>query len=390
MMVRLRVLCWDHPRCTGPVEAAAAAYQARFPDVQVEWRARPLAMFNDQPAADAAPGFDLIFVDHPLISADAAAGSLVPLDDILAADELRRIGSESVGGGHEPYTWGGQVWALGADAACQVAAVREDRLLRLGVEAPTSWDGVVKLAAAAPGSVALPLYPSDAICTLISLSANASSAAGDPPRWLRREAVEFLVELAGLVEPSCFELNPPRLLARMAAGSGADGDDRDGDDRDGWGAVAYVPFTFGYATLCWPPLRFTDVPGCDGRSRGAVLGGAGLAVLSSSRHIDAAAAFAAWYMDPATQRDVVVPSGGQPGNRLAWDDPVADQRVNGFFSATRGSMDHAYLRPREPWWPAFQQEAGQVLVRLLRNGAAPVTVLDDLARLADKHEGVGR
>lgn len=368
MTVTLRVMCWDHPRCTGPMAAAAAAYASVRPGIDVEWSTRPLAMFNDQPAWEADSGYDLIFVDHPMTGASARQKALMPLDTVLPEAVLERIDGESVGAGHRSYAWQDHQWALGVDTTSQVAAVRDDRLRALDVNVPRSWDDVISLAASAPGAVALPLYPSDAMCTLISLSANACHASGTRPTWLRGEAVEMLIALAGLVDPSCFGLNPPRLFDRMAGAS----------------RIAYVPFVFGYANLARPPLTFTDVPGLDGTSRGAVLGGAGLAVFPSSPHIDEAAAFAAWCMDAEVQRDVLVPAGGQPGNRLVWDD-AGDTVTTAYLRSTRRSLEHAYVRPRDPWWPWFQREAGERLGALLRDGSGTARIVRELELLAERH-----
>jgi len=345
--------------------AATEAYRRVRPDVRLEWRARPLAQFNDQPVEQVAAEYDLIFVDHPTAGSVAETNSLVPLDTVLDADELAGIAGRSVGGTHDSYLWGGHLWALGVDAACQVAAYRADRLPG---EVPTTWDEVFAIARANPGSVALPLYPSDAICTLFSLSAGAATAAGEEPVWLNRDGADLLVELAGLVGPECFGVNPPALLDSLA----------------GDGGIAYVPMIFGYANLSRPPLRFADVPGVDGRPRGAVLGGAGLAVSPASEHVAEAAAFAAWCLRTDTQRDVLLPAGGQPSDRGVWDDPTADELAGGFLSATRATMDAAFVRPREPWWPEFQRDAGRLLVELLRERSTGRRVVTELTALADR------
>lgn len=358
MTVRLRGLCWDHPRCVEPMRAAAAAYRSVRPDVVLEWAARPLAQFNDQPVWEVEDGYDLIFMDHPMVGAVAERAALAPLDSVVDTDVIAVR--------DDAYTWDGRRWALGVDAACQVAAYREDRLDPGDV--PSTWDDVLALAKAEPGAVALPLYPSDAICTLMSLSANACAAAGDPPHWLHPAGAAMLVELARLVDPVCFDQNPPALLAAMAGAS----------------PVAYVPFVFGYATLSRPPLRFADVAGVDGTPRGAVLGGAGLGVFPAGAHVDEAAAFAAWCMRTDVQRTVLLEAGGQPGNRVVWDDPTADEVAGGFLSATVHTLDQAYLRPRDPWWPDCQRDAGRLLARLLRDGATADRVVADLTALVEE------
>jgi multiple sugar transport system substrate-binding protein len=57
--------------------------------------------------------------------------------------------------------------------------------------------------------------------------------------------------------------------------------------------------------------------------------------------------------------------------------------VGGFFSGTLATIENSHLRPRNPWWPAYQEAAGLALVDLLRNGAAPTAIHDDLTRLLD-------
>lgn len=362
MTGQLRGLCWDHPRCVLPMRAAAAAYRAVRPDVVLEWDARPLAQFNDQPVWEVDGGYDLIFVDHPTVGAVAERTALVPLDSVVDTVALDRITSAAVRG--DAYTLAGHTWAFGVDAACQVAAYRADRLGPGDV--PATWADVLAMAKSEPGTVALPLYPSDAICALMSLSANASMAAGEPQGWVHQDGAAMLTELVGLVGQECYGQNPPALLDAMA-----------GESR-----TTYVPLVFGYANLSRPPLRFADIAGVDGTPRGAVLGGAGLAVLPDSGHVAEAAAFAAWCMDVDVQRGVLLEAGGQPGNRLVWDDPTADDVAGGFLAATRRTIDEAYLRPRDTWWPEFQRDGGQLLVRLLRDGAGPGRIVEELTGLA--------
>lgn len=253
--VTLRVLCWDHPRCSGPMAAAARTYAGVNPGVPVRLHARPLTEFNDQPVWEVAPSYDLIFVDHPITGAAAERKALVPLDDLLSDSDLHRIANEAIGDTHRSYTWDNHQWALGVDATTQVAAIHCERLHALGVEVPRTWDDVLALVAT-PHAVALPLYSSGAICTLISLSANASHATGAEPTWLRRDAVEMLVDLVGLVDPICYDFNPPSLLAWM---------------RDDASAAAYVPFVFGYAA-CETPAHLHRRPRHGRTTAGSDLG----------------------------------------------------------------------------------------------------------------------
>jgi crotonobetainyl-CoA:carnitine CoA-transferase CaiB-like acyl-CoA transferase/ABC-type glycerol-3-phosphate transport system substrate-binding protein len=366
----LRLLCWDHERCVRPMEAAAAAWQ-EAEGVAVEISARPLAAFNDQPVTGLIGEFDLVFVDHPFVGTAARSGCLAPLDALLGAEQMAALAADAIGPSHASYAYAGHQWALAADAACQVSAARDDLLAALGVAAPRTWDGVLELARARPGSVALPLYPSDAACSLLTLCATLGrpiGAAGFDPA-----AVAVLSELAALVDDECFELNPPQLLARMR-------------EQERW---AFVPLTFGYAPLAGPAgtpgaLRFADAPTAAGGARAAILGGAGIAVSAERPQRAEAARFAAWACGAEAQLRLVGAHGGQPASRAAWHDAALDRAAHGFFSGTRASIEQAWVRPREPWWPEFQREAGERLAAALRARRPAPEIARELDALLDR------
>jgi multiple sugar transport system substrate-binding protein len=218
--------------------------------------------------------------------------------------------------------------------------------------------------------VALPLYPSDAILSLLSISADLRSTDG---LWAE-EAVEILVELVRLVDQRSFQLNPPGLLDLMASTS-AD-------------VPVYAPLLFGYTNYQRPDargrrLRFCQPPSV-GERPAAVLGGAGLAVSASSKQAHEAAAFAAWIAGADVQRTVVLGNNGQPASRSVWLDPAADEVVGGFFSGTRATIESSYLRPRFVWWPAYQEAAGIRLTEALRRGDAASAIHADLNHALDK------
>jgi multiple sugar transport system substrate-binding protein len=204
--VELTVLCWDHPRCVAPLKAAATAWRSEHPEVGFEVTARPLAAFNDQPVTEIASTADLLFVDHPMMGRVAQERALLPLEDLVPADTLAALTADSLGASQESYRWEGRHWATAVDAACQVAVVDERSSSELGPL--RRWDDVLELARRRPGSVAIPLYPSDAVLSLLSISADlrACGAAEDDDMW-PRAAVEILCELTALVDPRSFEVN---------------------------------------------------------------------------------------------------------------------------------------------------------------------------------------
>jgi multiple sugar transport system substrate-binding protein len=346
----MRAIGWDHPRCMEPMLAAADAWQAQT-GVTVAWEFRSLADFNDRPAHELAPAFDLLVIDHPTVAEAVAHEALLPLEELLAPERVARLADDAIGPSGTAYRHDGATWALPVDAACHVSARRPRLLRELGAPAPETWPAVLALARFAPGSTALPLLPADALCALLSVAATLGRPVridGEVPL----EAVELLCELAPLLHPSSWTSAPPQLLARMAGGD----------------PIAYMPLTFGYVGLAGGELRFGDAPAAPGGHRAPVLGGAGLAVSAAAVEPALAATFAAWLCDARAQRSVVLAHGGQPASGPVWSSPGRDRVATVFFHDTRSSMENAYVRPAHPAWPAFHRDAGTDLAAALRAG----------------------
>jgi hypothetical protein len=81
------------------------------------------------------------------------------------------------------------------------------------------------------------------------------------------------------------------------------------------------------------------------------------------------------------EREVVAPAGGQPGSGSAWLDPAVNRLTGGFTSGTLATIEAAYVRPRETWWPPFQLAAGAALNELLRRSAGPGEIYEEVERL---------
>jgi multiple sugar transport system substrate-binding protein len=368
----LRGIGWDHRRCMAPLEAASRVWREER-DVAIEWHVRSLGDFGDQPLEELAASFDLLTIDHPFVGTAFESACLFPLDDLMPRETLNELAEDSIGASHASYTYGGHQWALAVDAACQVAAARIDLLGDQRV--PATWDSVRTLAHDLPGRVGLPLRPADAICSYVTLLANSgASPPATPERFAEPSAgvaaLSLLLELCAYGNPECLELDPPALLELMTSSD----------------ELVYVPLTFGYSNYSRPderlrPVSFHDIPSAGRGPVGSILGGAGLAVSSSSVHPDESAAFAGWICGAETQTRIVAPAGGQPGNRRAWLDPEVDRLTGRFTSATLASIEAAFVRPREPWWPSFQLGAGEALNAFLREQADPADTHDELERL---------
>jgi multiple sugar transport system substrate-binding protein len=370
--VRLRAIGWDHDRCMRPMRACTDAYRRVAPEVEITWDARSLTAFGDQPVEELAGGYDLLVVDHPFCGTAEKTGCLVPLDELLVPETLAALAADAIGPSHVSYAYGGRQWGLATDAACQVSAVRDDLLGDRPV--PATWDDVLALARDLPGRTGLPLSPPHAISSFLTLCVNAGSPpAASPERLVEpaagKAALEKLGELTRLGHPEVLAWEPPDALWRMTSSD----------------ELVYMPLVYGYsgygvAGLVPRPCRFLDIPG---GATGSTLGGAGLAVSSTSGEPEAAAAFTAWASGAEAQRTIVARNGGQPGSRSAWDDPELDRGAGGFYSGTRATIERAWIRPRDAWWPGFQLEGGEELRRCLAEGeraGATLLRLEDVYR----------
>lgn len=346
-------LTWGHSRGFVPLVAASQAYSDAHPDVEVLWEKRSLWAFGEEPLDELAGRYDLLVVDHPFIGHAAKDRLLVPLDDELPPAYLARQGELSVGPSHRSYEADGHQWALAIDASGQTAALRPD----LMAAAPQTWDEVIELARSG-GPLAMPLRPIDALSAFFSLCAAFGEPAFSHGRGIAPSsaprALETLRELAAHLDAVCLEMNPIRVLDAMAR-------------TDRW---AYAPLTYAYSNYSrdgYAPrlLEFAPPPGL----RGGTLGGAGLAVSASSVHIPAAVDLARWIASEECQRTAYVLSGGQPGNRAAWEDDVANAITNDFFRRLLPALEAAYLRPTHDGFERIQTRAANIVHGFLSDRA---------------------
>ncbi len=366
----LRGITWEHDRGCGGVVAAAAAYRAVRPEVQVVWESRSLQAFADQPLDDLVAHYDLLVIDHPHIPLAAQRGLVVPLDGTGHDDELAVLRAQSVGRSQESYVSGGHQYGLAIDAAAQVAAFRPDLI----AAPPRDWPAV--LALAREGRVLWPAKPIDAFSSLVTVAANAGASpmrvdgAFLPPADALA-ALDLLHELAAHVPSRNLRQNPIEVADELASG-------------DRW---AYSPLLFGYTNYSRAGfrdhrLRYVDVPvGAQGAS-GSLLGGAGIAVSVSASDPDAAIDHAFWLASADVQRRSYFDGGGQPGNAAAWDDDRTNELTLDFFRGTRATLDGAYLRPRHADYVTFQDLASPLVTRALSGDATDADVVDELNELA--------
>lgn len=357
---KLRGMAWDHPRAVNPLKAISAQW-ANNNNISVDWDARPLKDFEDQPLEELANTYDLVLIDYPFVGTAAASGLIVPVNDWVDADYLEDQKINSVGPSFASYTWDGRQWALAVDAACQISAVRDDLLSGSDLsELPRTWEEVVALAEklhSTPGNVAIALNPNHAYCAFLSIGLTISGEQFWPTgktvdHDAGREALAMLKRLSGCIHPASRNVDPIAVSDLMSTTD----------------EVIYVPLMFGYSSYARDgfrknPLKFTDAPQGANGEYGSVLGGVGIALSARSEHREAAADLARLIASPEIQSGVYTDSGGQPGHAAAWESESVNKQTGNFFTATRETINHAFLRPRVPGHRRFQELAGELIHR---------------------------
>jgi len=368
--VTLKGMTWSHPRGYDPMVACSELYEKET-GILVHWEKRSLQDFETYPVEELASAFDLIVIDHPHVGQILQEKCLLPLDDASYDDQRKAIAAGSVGASYPSYNADGHQWAFPIDAATQVQAYRAD-----AIEKPAAtWDEVIALAR--EGHVLLPLRPPHTLMTFYTLSANLGHACRVDPGQLiapaaGAETFELMREIASLIDPACFDMDPIAVLEKMSSA----------DSR-----IVCAPLIYGYVSYSIAGfrdrlVRFADIP-VAGRHGpiGSALGGTGIAVSAFSENPKAAIDFAYWIASGSIQRGLYASAGGQPGHSAAWEDEAVNRHASEFYRATRATLDGAWVRPRHSGYMPFQQQASDRINEGLKSSEAAEQVVADLNRM---------
>ncbi|MDX3924666.1 MAG: extracellular solute-binding protein [Shinella sp.] len=371
MTITLKGMTWSHPRGYDPMVACSRIWQERT-GVAVAWEKRSLQDFETYPVEELAKAYDLIVIDHPHVGQITSEKCLAPLDIAGREEERRALSEASVGRSYPSYEWRGRQWAFPIDAATQVQAYRPDLI----AAPPARWEEMLELAR--EGRILLPLRPPHTLMTFYTLCGNlgkpcASDGPGDLVNAETGErAIEMMREIAALIDPACFEMDPIAVFERMA----------EPDSR-----IACSPLIYGYVSYSVagfrPSLvRFADIPvaGEIGPA-GSALGGTGIAVSAFSRAQAEAIDFAYWIASGEVQRGPYAAAGGQPGHAAAWEDAAVNAAAADFYRATRRTLEAAWVRPRHDGYMDFQQRGSDRINRGLLEREAAGRIVADLNRL---------
>jgi multiple sugar transport system substrate-binding protein len=369
-MIELTGITWDHPRGYAPLVAVSREAEVTL-RVRVTWDKRSLKDFGDAELPALARDYDLVVMDHPHVGEAARSGCLLPVDGVADGELLAAIQRESAGSSYSSYHYNGRQWALPLDAACQICGYRPDVLNASLL--PDSWEAVFDLSKRLHKDglwMGMALCPTDSLCSFLTLAAQS----GDPPveakRWIQRETtlsvLEQLRQLRDACHPDSLKWNPIALYDRMA------------ED----GQIAYSPLAFGYINYTESAFRkhslaFGNPPG----GSGALLGGAGLAISRRTSNPEAAAAYCLFACGSTCQGTTFLKNGGQPGNGAAWHSAEDSPAIRQFLKPTLAAIEGAYVRPRSPGWPAFQEALGDHVHEWLTSGGDPVGLHENLESL---------
>jgi multiple sugar transport system substrate-binding protein len=357
-----------------PLLASIGDYRRLRPEIEISWKARSLYEFGEGDFRELL-GYDLIVFDHPYCGEVAHERFMLDLGQHLTAAQQLDFASDSLGPTWNSYCAAGGIWGLPLDAAAQVSCCRPDLMDRFGWQVPRTLDAVFELAAAARRQglwLGWPWVPTDAICTFLTLCANAGFPVSRDQTFFpeRSDAVlvlEIMRRLARAAHPASAGWNPIRCYDFM---SSAD-------------EIAYVPFAFGYTNYsraeCARKLRYHDIPGVKiSKPIGAVLGGAGLGISAASPYPAAALDYARFLCSRDYQSGAYVRNGGQPASRSAWTTPMNDELTTDFFAGTRKTLENTYLRPTFDGYLKHFRAAGVQIVACLNGEASTIDTADRL------------
>jgi multiple sugar transport system substrate-binding protein len=199
----------------------------------------------------------------------------------------------------------------------------------------------------------------------------------DPKSWFteRDTIMRLLSELAIVIDPACFDMDPIAVLETMARADSV---------------IACAPLIYGYVSYAGDGFReavvsFADIPSAGkGGPVGSALGGTGIAVSARTAHPAECLALASWLAGEEAQRGPYAEAGGQPAHTAAWDDPAINARSHDFYRRTRSTLDGATVRPRHNGYMGFQQAASDAINDSPRRGGGGADLVDRLNRMFEK------
>jgi multiple sugar transport system substrate-binding protein len=336
-MNSLRITSWEHVRGIAPLASAGQLFADRNPGVRFEIVPHSARTFGEGPLEDLARQFDLIAFDHPMTGEAVEQGLFLPLDEHLPAEVLTDRERHSVGASYRSYVYKGRPWGLPLDAACIVSAVREDLLHAV----PRTWQELIGLARDGRVAQGFSRMTAAALYFMLINGGDSDTAA----RGKLHELLSLTGGIGRLQEGSI------QILEAMARGEN----------------IAFLPACYGYSSYSRPgfakyPVTFHPTPLAP---KGAVLGGAGLAVSAFSKNRELALSFLEWVTGADFQTNVYAVCGGQPAHGAAWEADLPNALTGGFYRRLRPAMESAWMRANTPKFHRLQGDLATELHHFL-------------------------
>ena len=369
-MIKLKGIAWDHPRGFDPMVETASLFQKKNSEVEINWDKRPLQAFADRPIEEMAFDYDLMVIDHPHVGEASRKDLIYEFNHSKKYEsELLLLEKNSVGLSHQSYNFNGNQYALAIDAAAPVSAYREDLI----DSPPKTFDETIKLAE--KSKVIWPIKPVDSISCFNSIAANFDNPINLVPekfidQSLAIEILKMMKKLSKLVPKDCLFMNPINVLDIMS----------ESDE------FYFCPQLYGYSNYSREGFRKSivnfgnmisfneDKNNC----KGSQLGGTGLAISKTTKHLDIALEYSFWVASEVCQTDTFYKSGGQPGHLKAWQSEDVNNNCNNFFINTLNTLQKSWLRPRYDGYMYFQDKAGTLINNFLKDEIALEQTLDGL------------
>jgi len=371
MTTQLTGMTWDHPRGLASVVNSNDLLRERC-GISVNWDARSLLAFGDQHISEFYESYDLMVIDHPHVPDAVHAGAVIAFEDVATNDQLELLERTSVGQSHASYKYQGKHWALAIDTAAQVSAYRPDK----ADSAPVFWSDVIELART--GTLLWPYKPVDAFSTFATLMAQKSAPLTATKEFIDQkialEVLDFMIELAALVPDFCASSNPIDIAERLS-----------GDEVYSHGICMYGYSNYSHQGFRKNRLIYEDVPSFDGLASGSQLGGAGVAISSKSKNVEAAATAAILLSLPEIQATTYGAAGGQPGNLVAWKNGALNDQTLNFFRNTLRTLERAWVRPRVLGWPDVQFQSSLVIHNALTSRKVSASVVSEIASMYERY-----
>ena len=370
-VTELKGMTWDHPRALNSLVASNDLLKSSL-GISISWDARSLLAFGDQHISEFYKDYDLMIIDHPHVPDAVHAGAVLPFEELLSADELAILARTSVGPSHDSYFYQGKHWALAIDTAAQVSAFRPD----MSDASPVFWSDVLDLAKT--GKLLWPYKPVDAYSTFATLMAQKGVGLASTKEFINQkialEVLEFMVELSVLVPDFCASSNPIDIAERLSGG-----------DEYSHGICMYGYSNYSHKGFRKHRLVYEDVPSFDGQASGSQLGGAGVAISSKSKNVEAAATAAILLSLPEIQATTYGSAGGQPGNLVAWKSGSLNDLTLNFYRNTLRTLERAWVRPRVLGWPDVQYQSSLVIHKALTSRRVNASVVSEIASMYQKY-----